>query len=428
MVSAITTMNTAAQQPATAFRFNPFASGFIDDPYPTFRWMRENDPVHKYRTLIDDAWILTRHADIRAVLTDKRFGIEDLDARVVQKIPFMQKDAPSLRRLGSALGSWLFSLNPPDHGRLRHIVSRDFTAAALARVRPVAETFVDDAFATLLLDGSFDLMVQIARPLPAVVTAAVLGLQSDRIGELITCSERLFSIFEQPITFDGYRSMGEAADTFREFFEAEFAARASEAPKNDLLGKLLLACGKALSHDEVIAFSAMLFSVGQETTENYIGNSALALLRQRDQFDALVADPAMIPAAALELARYDSAVQFISRVPLEDVEIGGHTLRRNDRVYLALGAANRDPDAFDAPDDLDLARSETSNLPFGSGIHFCLGSALARLMVEVVLERLVRYPSIAIDDAGLVRRRTVVLRGIRTLPLHLPERTVGAGG
>lgn len=421
-------MSAAADQPATAFRFNPFASGFIDDPYPTFRWMRENDPVHRYRTLVDDAWILTRHADIRAVLTDKRFGIDNLGARVVQKIPFMQKDAPSLRRLGAALGSWLFSLNPPDHSRLRHVVSRDFTAAALARVRPVAEAFVDDAFATLLRDGRFDLMTRIARPLPAVVTAAVLGLQADRIGELIACSERLFSIFEQPITFDGYRSMGEAADTFREFFEAEFAARAREAPKGDLLGKLLLACGEALSHDEVIAFSAMLFSVGQETTENYIGNSALALLRQRDQFDGLVADPATIPAAALELARYDSAVQFVTRIPSEDVEIGGQTLRRNNRVYLALGAANRDPAAFDAPDDLDLARSESSNLPFGSGIHFCLGSALARLMVEVVLERLVRHPSIAIDDAGVVRRRTIVLRGVRALPLHLPARTVGAGG
>jgi pimeloyl-[acyl-carrier protein] synthase len=421
-------MSAAADRPVIAFRFNPFASDFIDDPYPTFRWMRENDPVHRYRTLADDAWILTRHADIRAVLTDKRFGIDDLGARVVQKIPFMQKDALSLRRLGATLGSWLFFVNPPDHSRLRYVVSRDFTAAAIARVRPVAEAFVDDAFTALVRDGGFDLMAQIARPLPTVVTAAVLGLKSDSIGELIACSECLFSIFEQPITFDGYRSMAEAADTFRKFFEAEFASRASEAPKNDLLGKLLLACGGALNHDEVIAFSAMLFSVGQETTENYIGNSALALLRQRDQFDALVADPATIPAAALELARYDSAVQFISRVPSEDVEIGGHTLRRNDRVYLALGAANRDPAAFDAPDNLDLARRETSNLPFGSGIHFCLGSALARLIVEVVLERLVRHPTIAIDDTGIVRRRAIVVRGVRALPLHLPARTVGAGG
>lgn len=421
-------MNAVSNQPGAAFRFNPFANDFIDDPYSTFRWMRENDPVHRYHTLADNAWILTRHADIRAVLTDKRFGIDDLAARVVQKIPFMQKDAPALRRLGATIGSWLFFVNPPEHSRLRQVVSRDFTAAALAHMRPVAEAFVDDAFAALARDGGFDLMTQIARPLPTVITAELLGLQSDRIGDLIACSEHLFSIFEQPITFDGYRSMGVAADTFRKFFEAEFAARASEAPKNDLIGKLLLASDSVLSHDEVIAFSAMLFSVGQETTENYIGNGALALLRQRDQFDALVADPGMIPAAALELARYDSAVQFISRVPSEDVNIGGHTLRSNDLVYLALGAANRDPVAFDAPDALDIARKETSNLPFGSGIHFCLGSALARLMVEVVLERLVRYPSIAIDDAGVVRRRTIAIRGVRALPLYLPERTVGVNG
>lgn len=412
-------MSAVAERAVDAFRFNPFAPAFIEDPYPTFRWMRENEPVYKYRTLGDDEWILTRHADIRAVLTDKRFGIENLGARVLQKIPFMPDEADGLGRLGAALGSWLFFVNPPDHGRLRNVVSRDFTATAIARVRHVAEAFVDEAFATLRRDGHIDLMAQVARPLPAVVTAAVLGLRSDRVGELIACSERLFSIFEQPITFDGYRQMAEAADTFRGFFDAQFAERAGSAPMNDLLGRLLAACGHTLSHDEVIAFSAMLFSVGQETSENYIGNSVLALMQRRDQFDALVAEPAAVPAAALELARYDSAVQFITRIPSEDIEIGGRILRRNDRVYLALGAANRDPAAFDAPDALDLARRETSNLPFGSGIHFCLGSALARLMVEVVLERLVRHPAIVLDDTGLVRRRTIVLRGVRALPLRL---------
>lgn len=412
-------MNAVAERADVAFRFNPFSPDFIDDPYPTFRWMREHAPVYKYRTLGDDEWILTRHADIRAVLTDRRFGIENLGARVVQKITFMPDDAARLHRLGAALGSWLFFVNPPDHGRLRHVVSRDFTAAAIARVRPVAEAFVDDAFAALQRDGHMDLMASVARPLPAVVTAAVLGLRSERVADLIECSERLFSIFEQPLTFDGYRRMAAASDTFRSFFEAEFAARTGAAPMNDLLGKLLAACGDALSHDEVIAFSAMLFSVGQETTENYIGNGVLALLRDRTQFDGLRARPGTISAAALELARYDSAVQFITRIPSEDVELDGHTLRRGDRVYLALGAANRDPAAFAAPDALDLTRRETSNLPFGSGIHFCLGSALARSMVEVVLERLVRHPSIAIDEHGIVRRRTIVLRGVRTLPLRL---------
>lgn len=412
-------MTAVAERPSAGFRFNPFDPAFIDDPYPTFRLMRESEPVYKYRTLADDEWILTRHADIRAVLLDKRFGIDNLGARVAQKIPFMPEDEQTMGQLSATLGTWLFFVNPPDHSRLRHVVSRDFTAAAIARVRPVAEAFVDSAFATLERAGHFDLMSDIARPLPAVVTAAVLGLHTDRVRDLVTCSEQLFSIFEQPISFDGYRRMAAAAETFRCFFETEFRARAGQPPQNDLLGKLLLACSRDLTHAEVISFSAMLFSVGQETSENYIGNAVLALLQHRTQLDALIARPAAIPAAALELARYDSAVQFITRIPSQDVQVGGRKLRGGDRVYLALGAANRDPEAFDAPDMLDLARRETSNLPFGSGIHFCLGSALARLMVEVVLERLIRYPSIAIDAERTLRRRTIVLRGVRVLPLRL---------
>ncbi len=416
-------MTTVAERSGVAFRFNPFDSAFIADPYPTFRLMRENDPVYKYQTLADDEWILTRHADIRSVLTDRRFGIDNLGARVAQKIPFMPEDAPSLGRLSATLGSWLFFVNPPDHSRLRHVVSRDFTATAITRVRPVAEQFVDGVFASLERDGRFDLMAEIARPLPAVVTAAVLGLQTDRVHDLVSCSEQLFSIFEQPISFNGYRSMASAAETFSSFFEEEFARRAGQPPKNDLLGKLLLGCGKDLTHAELISFSAMLFSVGQETTENYIGNAVLALLQNPAQLERLTADRTRVPAAALELARYDSAVQFITRVPLEDVIISGRKLGRGDRVYLALGAANRDPAAFRSPDTLDIARRETSNLPFGSGIHFCLGSALARLMVEVVLERLIEHPDVEIDLAGVVRRRTIVLRGVRQLPLQLRRQT-----
>lgn len=400
------------------FRFNPFAGDYLADPYPTFRYMRENHRVYKYRTLSDDEWILTRYDDIRQVLTDKRFLVEKLGDRVTQKIPFMPGDGDSLRGLSENIGSWLFFVDPPEHTRLRHIVSRDFTATAVTRVRPAIEAFVDDAFEKLSRDGRMDLMAALARPLPAVIAAAMLGLHTDRMQELVECSEQLFGIFEQPISFDGYRRMADASARFNVLFEEEFARRAGRQPENDLLGKLLAACGKEITTAELVSFSAMLFSVGQETTENYIGNSVHALLTQRDQFALLCAEPGLIPKAALELARYDSAVQFVVRVPSEDIAIGDAVLRRGDRVYMALGAANRDPSEFDAPDRLDIKRAESSNLPFGSGIHFCLGSALARLQVEVVLEHLVRRPNLRIDTRRVERRRTILLRGLRSMPVY----------
>lgn len=413
-------MNAIAERVSAGFRFNPYAPDYLEDPYPTFKYMRDHDPIYKYRTLGDGEWILTRHADIRAILTDKRFGVLNLGDRVAQKIPLMPNDAAGLGRLSGELGNWLFFVNPPDHSRLRQVVSRDFTASAIARVRPLTAEYVSEAFERLETLGQIDLMQALSRPLPAIVTAAILGLQSADVRELVACSESLFSIFEQPISFDGYRNMAAAADTFRNFFEIEFAARANKPAQADLLGKLLAATDRDISHAELISFSAMLFSVGQETTENYIGNAVLALLKDRDQFCKLVAHPDLIPEAALELARFDSAVQFVTRVPSEDVMIGDQPIRAGDRLYLALGAANRDPSVFTNPDRVDIARPETSNLPFGSGIHFCLGSALARMMVEVVLEHLIRYPHVQVDASRTVRRKTILLRGIRQLVLELP--------
>ena len=408
------------------FRFNPFAGDYLADPYPTFRYMRENHRVYKYRTLSDDEWVLTRYEDIRQVLTDKRFLVQKLGDRVAQKIPFMPRDSETMRALSQNIGSWLFFVDPPDHTRMRHVVSRDFTASAVNRVRPTIEAFVDAAFDRLRRDGGMDLMAVLARPLPAVVAAALLGLHTDRMHELIECSEHLFSIFEQPISFDGYRRMADASARFSAFFEEEFARRAGRPPENDLLGKLLATCGNEITTAELISFSAMLFAVGQETTENYIGNSVHALLSHPDQFALLRAEPGLIPKAALELARYDSAVQFVVRIPTEDITIGDATLRRGDLVYMALGAANRDPGEFEAPDRLDLKRTETSNLPFGSGIHFCLGSALARLQVEIVLERLVRWPHLRIDTSRLERRRTILLRGLRSMHVHVAPHDAGA--
>lgn len=408
---------TTAPLNSGAFRFNPFAAAFIADPYPTFDRMRREAPIYPYRTIGEDEWILTRFADVRSALTDRRFGADDLGRRVRHKVALMPDQRSGLELLASDLSRWLFSLDPPDHTRLRQVVSRDFTAGAVQRTRRALKEFVDVRLCRLMNGRPFDLMTEIARPMPAFAAAAMLGLDVERMTSLIDCSERLFSIFEQPISIDGYRAMIDAADRFRSFFDCEFDRRAGGTAGTDLIDRLLAACGTILTREEVVAFAAMLFSVGQETTENYIGNSVLALMQHPDQWELLCRDPGLIPRAALELARYDSAVQFVTRVPREDVELDGRRLRRGVRVHMALGAANRDPEAFTEPSRLDVMRSEPSNLPFGSGAHFCLGSALARLQLEVVLERLVQFDALRIAEPGIERRKTIVLRGLRRLPL-----------
>lgn len=402
----------------TKLEYNPYLPSYIVSPYEKLDELRSHCPVFPYRSSTHTEWILTRFEHIKSVLSDKRFIVENLPARVPGQSKYIEATQAELERLKGSLRPWLFSLDPPEHTRFRQLVSRDFTSSMLASLEPYINEQVLLLFGDLTERGEIELMTSVAKPLPLIVSAKLLGLRVDNISELVSHSENLFKIFEQPLTYSDFQRMVGSAEFFNEFIKKEIQHRKNGASCSGLLGRLIERSKTGFSDDDIMGFVVMLFAVGQETTENYIGNCVAALLENEAQYEQLRSHPELIDIAVSELARYDSPVQIISRMAGEDIVLDGTEIKQGDRVYLALGAANRDPHEYQQPNKLSFERSQIFNFPFGNGIHFCLGHVLAKMQLKAVLQYLVKAPQLEINMAKSERRKTVVIRGYRSLSLR----------
>lgn len=399
-------------------KFNPYAPDFLANPYETYRRMQDEYPLYLYRVGAITEWWVTRHEDIKQILGSSQFIVENLPERVPQPSRHLISNRQQLDALKASLAPWLFSLDPPHHSRIRQLVSRDFTHKALQELTPFIKGIVANKFDQLERLGEIDFVTEIAKPLPLLATGKLLGLPIDDLSRFLSCAENLFRVFERPITFKEFDRMVESAAFFEEKIRNEMMLREKYMPKNDLFGRLLAQDDAKLSETEFLSFVAMLFSVGQDSTENYIANSIAALLTHDSEYSLLLEDHSLIDNAVLELARFDSSIQVISRVVNATVTMHGFTMQPGDRLYISLGAANRDPRQFENPGQLDLRRQSQNNFPFGSGIHFCLGSALAKLQLTCVLEELIKRPKLCWDTNKIAeRRRTAVVRGYRSLPI-----------
>jgi cytochrome P450 len=253
-----------------------------------------------------------------------------------------------------------------------------------------------------------------------IVIAEMLGIPREDRGRFKRWSDVVADGLEPVFDPTIVERTNQASREIVEYFRGIVAARRAE-PDEDLVSRLVAASdeGEQLSESDLLAFCLLLLVAGNETTTNLIGNGLLALLRNLPQLRRLCDDPSLTERAVEELLRYDSPVQLTSRVALEDVELGGRTIHKNEMVVTLLGSANRDPAQFDNPDQLDLARQDNRHLAFGLGIHFCLGAPLARAEAQIVFRSIAeRYPGIRLDGP-LVRRRTMTLRGLDSLPVRL---------
>ena len=391
---------------ATEVTFNPFDPAVMADPYPYYRRMREHDPVHWNDTV--RAWFLTRHADVAGLLRDDRFSADRTRSERFRPPP------PHRRRPGRSM----LVLDPPDHTRLRNLVSKAFTARTVERLRPRVEAITAEILDRLQDADGFDLVTSFAYPLPVIVIAEMLGVPAtDRAAfqewsaVLVRGLDPMVSEEEQEVVFD-------ARDALLEYLRGILAER-RRSPQDDMLTRLIAAeeNGDILSEGELLAMCNLLLVAGHETTVNLIGNGALALLENPDQLDRLRRDPDLIKTGVDELLRYTSPAQWTSRVAAAEIEIGGRTIQPAQTVIGILGAANRDPDVFPNPDGLDLGRHPNPHVAFGRGIHFCLGAPLAHLEAEVAMPMLLdRFPRLRIAGEPELRP-TWVLRGLRRLPV-----------
>lgn len=403
---------------AKGVKFNPLLPEFCANPYPVYHHLRSEDPVHQTKSFMSNEWLLTRYDDVKLVLNDPRFYVDDLPERLKHKSFYLRQQG-DFNVLTQTISKWLFFLNPPDHTQLRGLVSKAFAPGEVECMRPYIQEIVDELIGKVQDAGVMDIISNLASPLPAIVTAKILGVPTEERTKLTQWAYELFRVFDQPMSLEGYEHLNRVALEFREYFH-DLVVEREKKPKEDLISNLIAARdqGGKLSEEELLAFCAMLFSVGQETTENFIGNAMLALLHHPDQMEKLKREPTIIQTAVGELLRYDSPVQLIARVSIADVSIGDKMIRAGERVHLSLGAANRDPAQFPNPDQLDITRRDNRNLPFGSGIHYCLGAALARVQGQIAINTLVqRLPNLKIHTDTIEWRKNIVLRGVKALPV-----------
>jgi cytochrome P450 len=379
-----------------------------EDPYPRYTRLREIAPLVRAG---DGALVATRYADCSLVTRDTRLGHMPADVLAFLGYPNWAEH-PALRQLFTSM----LLRNPPDHTRLRRLVSGTFTARRVQALRPAIEAMVDDLLDDLG-DGAVDFVDAFAFPLPVNVIGELLGVPAPDRAQFQGLVRDWTQVLEV-IDADVLRAADPAAATIRDYL-TELAARRRREPGNDLLSALVAAedAGDQLTEDELITMAALLFAAGFETTTNLLANGLVALLGDPDQLTVLRDRPDLATAAVEELLRYDSPVQIVSRLVLEPVEIAGVGIEAGERVVAYLGAGNRDPRRFADPDRLVLDRRDNAPLSFGGGIHYCLGAPLARLEAQIALPALAsRFPKLALDGAPQ-RRDSLSIRGYTRIPI-----------
>jgi cytochrome P450 len=401
--------------------FNPLLHPLVRSvrewPYPHYRRLREHDPVHRSRAI--RGWFLFRHADCLAVLRDARFSADDRNyaGYATQRAweiadgladPNEPDEPPMLRR------------DPPDHTRLRRLVSKAFTPRAIERLRARVEEVTDELLGSLGRRGAFDLIRDFAVPLPVTIIAEMLGIPPRDFATFKRWSDHLVG-FLDPLASPGPEVLRATVEEFNGYM-GRLAEQRRREPTDDLLTALVQAeeQGDRLSPQELQGTLALLLAAGNETTTNLIGNAVLALLRHPDQLARLREEPGIGERAVEELLRWDSPVQLTMRIPTEPVELAGVRFEPHQAVVTVLGAANRDPEAIAQPDVLDLGRTANEHVSLGHGIHFCLGAQLARLEGQVALGELARrFPDLRLVTERPRWRRLTFLRGVDALAVRV---------
>jgi cytochrome P450 len=389
------------------------SAGSLENPYPIYSVIRTVRPV--LEVPVPDypgpgMWMLTRYRDVHAVLRDPRFSVERIRAPLVRDN--LDRMPEFLRQSAQGLRSMLI-MDPPDHTRVRKLVNKAFTPKRIAALHGHIEAIVCELADAAQAKGRFDLIHDLAEPLPAIVIAELLGVPAADHRQFREWSSALIAGFASPSAAARDASTAAGRSLFG-YLGDTIAARRRE-PQDDLISAMIAAQDErdALSDAELLATANLLLLAGHETTTNLIGNGVLALLREPDQWRRLCAEPALLPSAIEEPLRFDGPVQATLRVALEDARIDGHAIPQGALVLVSIGAANHDPAAFEEPGRLDLARDPNPHLAFGFGTHFCLGAPLARLEARLAFEALTaRFPRLTLVDETPRYRPNPVLRGL----------------
>jgi cytochrome P450 len=399
---------------------------FRTNPYPLYCWLQTHAPVRQ--DPLAPVWIVTRYADILSMLKDSRFrkdpfAFERLPTEVREQLGHNEALSPTT---DVEIVSMLF-LDPPQHTRVRSFFSRAFTPKMLAGLRTRIEQITNDCLAPVLQTGEMEVIQTLAYPLPVIVIAEMLGFPPQDFPSYKKWSDAFTAALGINPTPAEQAAATVARDELRAYFDnliekiqynsaPEEPGRARSEP--NLITALLAMENEpgALTREELFINAALLLAAGHETTTNLIANGLLSLLQHPDQLQRLRDDPSLIESAVEELFRYDSPVQWVSRVVAEKMEMSGVTLEPGTVLLGSIGAANRDPRQFPNPDCLDIGRTDNRHLSLGSGVHFCLGAVLARMEAQIAINALVqRLPHLRLAQRRVRWKKGLIFRAAREL-------------
>ncbi|GHF75482.1 cytochrome P450 [Streptomyces griseosporeus] len=397
--------------------FDPWDPAFLADPYPAYAELRARGRVLYYEPT--DQWLVPRHADVSALLRERRLGRTYLHRFSHEE--FGRTPPPAEHEPFHTLNDHgMLDLEPPDHTRIRRLVSKAFTPRTVERLKPYVEQLAGDLVARLVEAGRGDLLTDVAEPLPVAVIAEMLGIPDADRPLLRPWSADICGMYELNPSAEAADRAVRASVEFSDYLRDLIAARRRE-PGDDLISGLIAAHdeGDRLTEQEMISTAVLLLNAGHEATVNATVNGWWALFRNPAQLAALRADHSLVPTAVEELMRYDTPLQLFERWVLDDLEIDGTTIPRGAEIAMLFGSANHDPDVFDVPDRLDLTRRDNPHISFSAGIHYCIGAPLARIELAASMRALLtRAPTLTLA-AEPERKPNFVIRGLEGLSVEV---------
>jgi cytochrome P450 len=397
--------------------YDPWDPAFVADPYPALGRLRDVAPVaYDERT---NQWLVSRHADVNALLRDRRLGRSY--GHVASHEEWGRTPPPADHApFWDLLDVQMIDMEPPDHTRLRRLVTKAFTPRTVEALRPRIDDIVGIVIEHAHGLGEFDLIADLLELVPVTVIAELLGIPESDRHLLRPWSADMTLMFELNPSPEMQRRATDASVAFEAYLRDLVRARRAD-PGDDLMSELagvLEAGGDRLTEDELIGTAVLLLNAGHEASVNGAANSWWALFRHPEALAALRADPALVPTAIEELLRYDTPAPMFERWVLEDIQIGDIAIPRGQELALQFAAANRDPAAFDRPDDIVLDRSPNPYLSFGAGIHYCLGAPLAKVEFDILFRRiLTELPRLELVEEPHWKPR-FILRGLESLPVR----------
>ncbi|MFF8394338.1 cytochrome P450 [Streptomyces sp. NPDC016172] len=397
--------------------FDPWDQAFLADPYPAYAELRAQGRVHYFEPT--NQWLVPHHADVSALLRDRRLG-RTYQHRFTHEEFGRTAPPPEHEPFHTLNDHGMLDLEPPDHTRIRRLVSKAFTPRTVERLKPYVRGLADELASALVAAGGGDLLKDVAEPLPVAVIAEMLGIPESDRAPLRPWSADICGMYELSPSEDTAARAVRASAEFSDYLRDLIAARRKE-PGDDLISGLIEAHdeGDRLTEQEMISTCVLLLNAGHEATVNATVNGWYALFRNEAQLSALRADHSLVPSAIEELMRYDTPLQLFERWVLDEIEIAGTTIPRGAEIAMLFGSANHDPEVFTDPGRLDLTRTDNPHISFSAGIHYCIGAPLARIELAASMGALLeRAPTLRLA-AEPERKPNFVIRGLEGLAVEV---------